>query len=60
MTPDKPQQAITSPNAPAPPPVFAQDPMGKKPKQKSTTPTFLGTGSVPQASDMGTKTLIGQ
>lgn len=60
MTPDKPQQALSLPNAPTPPPVFASDPMGKKPKGKSSTPTFLGAGTTPQQSDMGTKTLIGQ
>lgn len=66
MTPEKPQQAIltaasaTAANGTTPPPVFANDPMGKKPKQKSGTPTFLGTGSVPDQSNMGSKTLIGQ
>lgn len=60
MTPDKPQQALTLPNAPTPPPVFAQDPMGKKPKQKSTTPTYLGAGTTPNQSNVGGKTLTGQ
>lgn len=60
MTPDKPQQALTTPNAPTPPPVFGQDPMGKKPKQKSTTPTFLGSGTMPQQGETGGKTLVGQ
>lgn len=66
MTPEKPQQAIlsaasaTAANGPTPPPVFASDPMGKKPKNKSTTPTFLGTGSTPDQGNMGSKTLIGQ
>lgn len=68
MTPEKPQQAILSAasnvagSAPTPPPVFANDPTGKKPKQKSMTPTVLGSGSVPQQQGnqaMG-KTLIGQ
>lgn len=59
MTPDKPQQALTSPNAPTPPPVFASDPLGKKPKAKSTTPTFLGSGSLPQQGEGG-KQLTGQ
>jgi hypothetical protein len=68
MTPDKPDQAILNSAkniagaAPMPPPVFAQDPTGRKPKQKSTTPTFLGSGSVPQQQGNQTmgKTLIGQ
>lgn len=60
MTPTTSQQALTLPNAPTPPPVFAQDPMGKKPKAKSTTPTYLGTGTLPEQSNQGTKTLIGQ
>lgn len=60
MTPEKPQQALTLPNAPTPPPVFAQDPMGKKPKQKSMTPTYLGTGTLPEQSNQGTKQLTGQ
>jgi hypothetical protein len=68
VTPEKPDQAILTSaksvagSQPMPPPVFAQDPTGRKPKQKSTTPTFLGTGSVPQQQGnqaMG-KTLIGQ
>lgn len=62
MTPSTPQQALTTPAAENLPPVFAQDPTGKKPKQKSTTPTYLGSGSVPQQQGnqaMG-KTLIGQ
>lgn len=60
MTPDKPQQALTMPNAETLPPVFANDPTGKKPKQKSTTPTFLGTGTMPQQADTGGKQLTGQ
>lgn len=60
MTPDKPQQALTMPNAETPPPVFANDPTGKKPKAKSTTPTFLGSGTMPQQSDTGAKILTGQ
>lgn len=60
MTPEKPQQALTMPNAPTPPPVFAQNPMGQKPKQKSSTPTYLGTGSTPDQSMSTGKTLIGQ
>lgn len=60
MTPSKPQQALTMPNAEIPPPVFAQDPTSKKPKAKSTTPTFLGTGTMPQQSTMGQKQLTGQ
>lgn len=61
MTPEKPQQILSTPNAPTPPPVFASDPLGKKPKAKSTTPTFLGTGTMPQQSDTSDgKQLTGQ
>lgn len=68
MTPEKPDQAILNSaksvagSTPTPPPVFANDPTGKKPKQKSMTPTVLGTGSVPQqqGNQVAGKTLIGQ
>lgn len=60
MTPDAPQQALpTVSTAPTPPPVFAQDPMGRKPKQKSSTPTFLGSGSIPTQTQAPAKTLLG-
>lgn len=60
MTPDKPQQALSMPNAPTPPPVFASDPMGKKPKQKFLTPTYLGSGTTPDQTMTGGKQLTGQ
>ncbi len=48
MTPDSPQQALPQlPNAPPPPPIFGQAPLGKKPGQKSSTPSFLGTQALP-------------
>jgi hypothetical protein len=50
------------PNAPSPPPMFgmadASKP-GAKPKRASFFPTFLGTGSAPEAGQLGQKTLLG-
>lgn len=63
MTPSTPQQSLSLANSPTPPPVFAQDPTGRKPKRQSTTPTVLGADSVPAApppSIWGGKTLMGQ
>lgn len=60
MTPEKPQQTLSMPNAPTPPPVFANNPTGQKPKQKSVTPTYLGTGTLPTQSNQGSKQLTGQ
>ncbi len=49
---------------PTPPPVFASDPQGQKPKAKSQNTTFLGSGSTPSASPWGGgiqgKSLLGQ
>lgn len=60
MTPDSPQQALPQiGQSPTPPPVFASDPMGRKPKQKSQTATFLGTGATPTQQQAPTKTLLG-
>lgn len=59
MTPSAPQQVITAGNAPTPPPVFASSPTGKKPQQKSTTATFLGSGSMPTQTQAPAKTLLG-
>jgi hypothetical protein len=48
------------PNAPPPPPMFgAQTTPGSKPKRQSFFPTFLGTGSTPEAGQLGQKTLLG-
>jgi hypothetical protein len=48
------------PNAPPPPPMFgAQQQPGSKPKRASFFPTFLGTGSTPEAGQLGQKTLLG-
>lgn len=61
MTPDKPDQALPKlPDAPAPAPVFGQSPIGKKPKQKSMTASFLGADALPSASNAGVKSLTGQ
>ena len=61
MSPSTPQQPL--PQLPAnipPPPTFGASPQGQKPKAKSTTPTFLGTGSLPSPGNLGGKALIGQ
>lgn len=48
------------PNTPSPPPAFgAQTTPGQKPKRQSFFPTFLGTGDIPQAGQVGNKTLLG-
>lgn len=47
------------PTAVPPPPMFGQNPQGKKPQRKSMQPSFLGTGSMPQAGQLGNKTLLG-
>jgi hypothetical protein len=63
MTPSAPAQTVvqTGP-APTPPPAFASDPQGKKPKTKSPFSTFLGAGSAPTAPQQASsgKTLLGQ
>lgn len=50
------------PAAPAAPqaPKSETGPLGQKPKQKNTIPSFLGTDVVPGAGQMGQKTLLGQ
>lgn len=60
MTPSSPAQ-VSTPNAPTPPPVFASDPQGKKPRAKSQNTTFLGTATdaVQSGATQG-KTLLGQ
>ena len=59
MKPDTPQQ-VQMPNAPTPPPVFASDPLGRKPKTKSQQTTFLGSAMVPTAAQTPGKSLLGQ
>lgn len=59
MSFDKPADPVV-PNAPAPPPMYAQDKGQKKQKQKSQQPTVLGAGSVPDVTALGNKTLLGQ
>ncbi len=60
MTPSSPAQVQMPDNAPTPPPVFASDPLGRKPKQKSTTPTVIGGAMIPTAQQAPSKTLLGQ
>lgn len=50
----------TIPGQPVPPPMFGEQSAKKKSKGGSVQPTFLGTGSVPQVGQLGTKTLLGQ
>lgn len=59
MTPSRPQQIIL-PQAPAPPPVFGQNPTGTKPGNKTQSATFLGSAALPSQSNQGFKTLLGQ
>ena len=49
-----------TPGAPPPPPMFAQDPLGKKPKKKPLTPTFLGEDAELQTPNTSGKTLLGE
>lgn len=48
------------PNAPPPPPMYAQDKGQRKQRPKSQQPTFLGSDSVPNVTNLGNKTLLGQ
>jgi hypothetical protein len=49
------------PNAPPPPPVFAQSPTGAKPSKKSATPSFLNSSALPSPSATGGgKQLVGE
>ncbi len=53
-------QLPTVGTAPPPPPMFGSDPQSaKKPKAKSMVPTFLGNGTLPSPSQLGSKTLLG-
>lgn len=52
------------PNMPtpsSPPPLFgaSQQSPGQKPRRASFFPTFLGSGDVPSAGQLGQKTLLG-
>lgn len=58
-TPSTPQLPVP-PAAAAPPPMFGAAPQGKKPKQQSMQPTFLGEGAKPLQGQLGQKTLMGQ
>ena len=58
MTPDQPKQ-VETPAAPKAPPIFGEDPIGKKPGAKNTAPTFLGSSATPSQSNQGFKTLLG-
>ena len=57
--PSTPQQAISTPNAPALPPVFASMPQNRKPQAKSQQTTFLGAGTLPSMQQSTQKTLLG-
>jgi hypothetical protein len=60
MTPETPQQTLPQiGTSPTPPPVFASDPQGRKPKAKSTTATFLGSAAMPTQQQAPQKTLLG-
>lgn len=59
MSFDAPEQP-TTPAAPPPPPSYAEQKGQAKKKGKSMQPTFLGTGSVPDVTNLGNKTLLGQ
>lgn len=51
----------TTPSTPMQPPMFGeQSPAGKKPKAKSQQTSFLGSETVPSASQLGQKTLLGE
>ena len=55
-----PPPAPNIPDAPPPPPMFGERQAGKKQRPKSQQPTFLGSEAIPQASQLGSKTLLGQ
>ena len=59
MTPAQPQQ-VQLPYAPTPPPVFASDPIGKRPGAKGMNTTFLGAAASPGAGPSPGKSLLGQ
>ncbi len=66
MSPDSgpsPQTQISSAmaqvQAPPPPPMFGWNQMPKRKQGQSFTPTFLGTGSIPTAPQLGKATLLG-
>lgn len=60
MSLDTPQANTSAmPKAPTPP-VLASGPQGSKPKKKPSQPSFLGTEAMPQATQRGGNTLLGQ
>lgn len=52
------QQAM-QPQQPKPLPMV-QSPQGKRPKQRSGMPSFMGTETLPASGQLGQKTLLGQ
>lgn len=60
FSPPPTQPVPVAPDAPAPPPVFGQNPTSSKPAKKSMTPSFLGQQDTPRPQQLGTKTLLGQ
>lgn len=46
------------PDAPLKPPTFGERP-NKKPKAKSSQPTFLGSSALPTPEQIGSKTFLG-
>jgi hypothetical protein len=52
--------APTAAAAPPPPPMYAQDKKAGKQRPKSMQPTALASGSVPEVTALGNKTLLGQ
>lgn len=59
MTPKDTAQII-QPQAPAPAPVFGNDPTGTKPQPKGSASTFIGSAALPSQANGGWKTLLGQ
>lgn len=57
MTPSSPQLPQL-PQAPAAAPVFGMNPQGRKPGQKSTIPSFLGTQALPSQGSSAPKALV--
>lgn len=47
------------PAAPPPPPMFGQKAPPRKSGQQNMQPSFLGTGAMPQAGQLGQHTLLG-
>ena len=47
-------------NQPTPPPAFASNPQGQKPKSKSQNTTFIGAAGTPPSNPTWGKSLLGQ